>query len=94
MKKKIALIGSTGSIGRQVLDVVRENPDFSVVSLVANVNKELLQKQIIEFNPEVACLTGLSGGLSAPKGTKVFYWANSALEAVTKNADIVFVSVT
>jgi 1-deoxy-D-xylulose-5-phosphate reductoisomerase len=50
--KKIAILGSTGSIGRQTLDVVRALPDeLEVVALTANRNTELLQRQIREFNP-------------------------------------------
>ena len=56
--KKIAVLGSTGSIGRQTLEVVRNHPDkFKVVSLSAGGNAELLEKQINEFKPEVAGLT-------------------------------------
>lgn len=49
--KKIAILGSTGSIGTQTLDVVRNNKDLEVVSLVAGSNIDLLEKQIIEFHP-------------------------------------------
>jgi 1-deoxy-D-xylulose-5-phosphate reductoisomerase len=50
--KNIAILGSTGSIGTQALDVVRANQDkFSVEVLVANSNADLLIKQALEFNP-------------------------------------------
>ena len=53
--KKIALIGSTGSIGKQVLNVVRNNPDkFSVASLAAGNNLTLFTEQVKEFKPPVA----------------------------------------
>lgn len=54
--KKIAILGSTGSIGTQTLDVVRENGDIEVVSLVAGSNTELLEKQVREFHPKVVCV--------------------------------------
>ena len=53
-KRQIALLGSTGSIGTQALDVVRDNPDrFEVYALVARRNVELLARQAREFRPEV-----------------------------------------
>lgn len=53
--KKIALIGSTGSIGTQTLDVVREHPDqFLVEGLAAGTNIELFAKQVNEFRPKKA----------------------------------------
>ncbi|GLG02926.1 1-deoxy-D-xylulose-5-phosphate reductoisomerase [Sellimonas catena] len=54
--KKIAILGSTGSIGTQTLDVVRENGDIEVVSLAAGSNTELLEKQVREFHPKVVCV--------------------------------------
>ena len=56
-KKYIALLGSTGSIGTQTLDICREYPDyFEVVSISAGANVELLAKQIAEFEPKVVGL--------------------------------------
>jgi 1-deoxy-D-xylulose-5-phosphate reductoisomerase len=53
MKKNIFLLGSTGSIGRSTLDIIREHSDkYHTSALVANVNVELLLEQIEEFNPE------------------------------------------
>ena len=51
--KNIAIIGSTGSIGTQTLDIVRENEDLNVVALSAGSNVELLEKQAREFMPEI-----------------------------------------
>jgi 1-deoxy-D-xylulose-5-phosphate reductoisomerase len=52
--RKIAVLGSTGSIGRQTLEVVRAFPDrFQVIGLAAGNNLELLQLQIKEFKPKV-----------------------------------------
>ena len=56
--KKIAILGSTGSIGTQTLDVVREHPDvLQVVALAAGSNKERLKEQIKEFHPELVSLS-------------------------------------
>lgn len=44
--KKVAILGSTGSIGTQTLDVVRANADLEVVGLAAGSNVEMLEKQI------------------------------------------------
>ena len=50
--RKIVVLGSTGSIGRQTLDIVRAFPDeFEVVGLAAGTNTELLKEQIAEFEP-------------------------------------------
>ena len=54
--KKIAILGSTGSIGTQTLEVVRENKDIEVLGLAAGNNIKLLERQIREFSPRVACL--------------------------------------
>ena len=55
--KNIALLGSTGSIGTQTLDVVRANPElFHVSVLAANRSAELLEQQIQEFSPDLAVL--------------------------------------
>ena len=56
--KHLAILGSTGSIGTQTLDVVRRHPDlFSVDVLAANTSDELLAKQIEEFHPKLAVLS-------------------------------------
>ena len=52
--KTIAVMGSTGSIGTQTLDVVRKNGDIQVAGLSANRNVELLEKQVREFHPLLA----------------------------------------
>ena len=55
--KKIAILGSTGSIGTQALDVVRNLPEeFSVEVLAANSNVELFARQVEEFRPKLAVL--------------------------------------
>ena len=55
--KQIAILGSTGSIGTQTLDVVRQHPEaFSVYALSAHRSIDLLIKQALEFNPAVGCI--------------------------------------
>lgn len=54
--KKIAILGSTGSIGTQTLEIVRDNPDLQVVGLAAGTNIELLEKQVREFQPKLVSL--------------------------------------
>lgn len=55
--KQIAILGSTGSIGSQTLDVVRQHPQaFSVYALTAHRSVEMLIQQALEFNPAVVCI--------------------------------------
>ena len=54
--KKIAILGSTGSIGTQTLEIVRDNPELQVVGLAAGTNIELLEKQVREFQPKLVSL--------------------------------------
>ena len=56
--KKITILGSTGSIGTQTLDVVRENKDITVVGISAGKNIRLLEQQIREFSPGLAVVWG------------------------------------
>ncbi|MBE5935986.1 MAG: 1-deoxy-D-xylulose-5-phosphate reductoisomerase [Lachnospiraceae bacterium] len=54
--KKVSILGSTGSIGTQTLEIVRDNNDLEVVALVANSSIELLEKQIREFKPRLVAV--------------------------------------
>jgi 1-deoxy-D-xylulose-5-phosphate reductoisomerase len=74
MTTKIAILGSTGSIGQSALEVVRSLPDrFSVVGLSTNSNFEILAKQIQKFRPEFVCVKdeGASKRLRVRPGTKL-----------------------
>ncbi len=53
---KVSILGSTGSIGTQTLEVIRNNGDIQVTALAAGSNIELLEKQIREFKPSLACV--------------------------------------
>ena len=56
--KNIAVLGSTGSIGTQALDVVRNNPQlFSIRAMSAHTNIDLFEQQLLEFQPELAVVT-------------------------------------
>lgn len=54
--KKIAVLGSTGSIGTQTLEIVREQKDIEITALAAGSNETLLEAQIREFRPKLAAL--------------------------------------
>ena len=54
--KRISILGSTGSIGTQTLEVVRQNGDIQVTALAAGSNIEKLEEQIREFRPALACV--------------------------------------
>lgn len=57
MKKRIAILGSTGSIGTQTLDIISQFPDrFEVYALTANNNVQLLAEQARKFQPEIVCI--------------------------------------
>ena len=54
--KKIAILGSTGSIGTQTLEVVEQNRDLQVTALAAGSNVRLMEQQIRRFSPALACM--------------------------------------
>ena len=54
--KKIGILGSTGSIGTQTLEIVRKEKDLQVVSLAAGRNVELMEKQVREFGPRIVAM--------------------------------------
>ncbi|MBQ8793286.1 MAG: 1-deoxy-D-xylulose-5-phosphate reductoisomerase, partial [Clostridia bacterium] len=55
--KKLIILGSTGSIGTQALDIARANPDkYTIVGLAAGSNAELLEKQAREFGVKAVAL--------------------------------------
>ncbi|RKD34764.1 1-deoxy-D-xylulose-5-phosphate reductoisomerase [Thermohalobacter berrensis] len=56
MLKRVSILGSTGSIGTQALDVIEKNPEFNVVALSANRNIELLEEQALKFKPRVVAV--------------------------------------
>jgi 1-deoxy-D-xylulose-5-phosphate reductoisomerase len=98
--KNIALLGSTGSIGRNVLDVVRRFPDkFRIKAITSNKNVSLLAAQAEEFSPETVTIgdeksySGLKEKVS--QGTKVTSGAEALEEIATcEDADIVFIAIS
>ena len=66
--KGIAILGSTGSVGRQTLEVIRAFPQhFSVVGLSGWSNVKLLQEQVEEFKPALVCCQGLNSTATTPR---------------------------
>lgn len=100
--KRLVVLGSTGSIGRQTLEVVRSLPDeFKVVGLGAGKNWRLLNDQIREFRPIAAALDGeqeldsLKKELS-PDQKPELAWGRAGMESLAgmPEADLVVVAVT
>ena len=96
--KGISLIGSTGSIGRQVCSVVRRYPDkFKIQSLVAGSSTEEFLAQVNEFRPEYAALANEQAGKAIvdkiPQGVKFGYGREAALSAIAYG-DTAFVAAT
>ena len=92
--KKIALIGSTGSIGRQTLNVCRRHPDkFKIVSLAAGTNVGEFFRQVQEFKPQVATLSVESKDLERASGTEYFFGENAFTNAIIDQADVVVVAL-
>ena len=95
---KIALLGSTGSIGRQVLSTVARHSDkFEIISLGAYSNHQLFSAQINEFKPKIACMVNPESAskiTELPTNTTLYTGENALLHAVVEDADIVFVAVS
>ncbi len=93
--KKIAVIGSTGSIGVQTLNVIRRHSDkFKVVSLAGGYNAGLFIRQVEEFKPKVATLaTEINRDYVAPKGTEFFSGDKAFTRAIVAEADIVVIAL-
>jgi 1-deoxy-D-xylulose-5-phosphate reductoisomerase len=99
-KKNIAVLGSTGSIGTQTLDVVRANPQaFSVEILTGNGNADLLIRQALEFNPNAVVIADESKYQQVkqalqPHDIKVFAGNKSVAEVVQmENIDLVVAAI-
>lgn len=96
--KTISLIGSTGSIGRQVCSVVRRHADkFKIESIVANSSAELFLQQVLEFKPKFAALVDEEAGKriapSIPEGVTFVYGEKAAEEAV-HYGEVAFIAAT
>lgn len=99
MAKNISILGSTGSIGTQTLDVVREIGGINVKAITANNNIELLEKQIREFKPDIAAVMNEEMAEKLKErvkdcGTKILSGIDGLIEAaVYKESDTVVTSV-
>ncbi|MCI8550060.1 MAG: 1-deoxy-D-xylulose-5-phosphate reductoisomerase [Lachnospiraceae bacterium] len=97
--KKIAILGSTGSIGTQTLEVVRENPDMQVTALSAGKNVGLLEAQAREFHPKLVSLQDEEAAKTlavrlADTDIRVVSGMDGLLETATEGtADIVVTAV-
>lgn len=100
MKHAITILGSTGSIGTQSLDVVRQNPSLQVLGLSANHNIELLEAQAREFSPRLVCVCDEEKAKElkirlADTSVRVISGADGMCEAATLDgADTVLTAVT
>lgn len=97
--KNIAVLGSTGSIGTQTLDVARNNEDIRIVALSAGSNIELLEQQAREFSPEVVSVADERDAEKLRKklegtGVKVLWGMDGLIEAAQHpSADTVVTAV-
>ncbi len=96
--KTISLIGSTGSIGRQVCSVVRRHSDkFQIVSMVANASSEAFLSQVQEFRPQYAAIVDENEGKKIegriPQGVRFAYGKQAALEGVAYG-EVAFIAAT
>ncbi|MBQ4640576.1 MAG: 1-deoxy-D-xylulose-5-phosphate reductoisomerase [Clostridia bacterium] len=84
----IAILGSTGSIGRQAVDVVLRHPDkFYVTALTAHNNAELLFEQVRALRPSLAALTGEKTEVPEDLSFCRFLFGREALETVAREAE-------
>ena len=90
MKKRVVILGSTGSIGTQALDVIRQYKDeFEVVGLACNSNILLLQKQIQEFKPKYVAVSDEKAAQRLPKGDFTLFDGDLAITSLcTVETDI------
>jgi 1-deoxy-D-xylulose-5-phosphate reductoisomerase len=95
-RKRIAILGSTGSIGRQTLEVVAWHPDrFEVVGLAARSDAPLFREQVQQHRPKLAVLTGASRDGWAPDETRLCFGEPSLVEMATApDVDVVVVATS
>ena len=90
VRRRLTILGSTGSVGRQALDVVRAHPDrFDVVALSAAANADLLRRQAAEFEPEQVALESSTGPSPNGFGCEVLTGPGSAEHLARQPADVV-----
>ena len=92
-KRRIAILGSTGSIGTNTLDVIRAHPErFEVVALTAAKQVERLAEQCVEFKPRVAVVSDAGSAkklcellLAKQVSTQVLYGPDALITAVLES---------
>jgi len=102
MRKKIVILGSTGSIGQQTLEVIRKYlNEFEVIGLSGWENTTLLKEQIIFFKPKIAVVKdeyvarNLKKNLNKQNNIKILWGTNGLINISTlKEADIIVVAIT
>lgn len=88
--KKITILGSTGSIGTQALDIIKSNKEqFKVIALTAGKNIQLLRKQIIEFQPKIAVVAEEKDAIELKKELKniEILWGTEGLITVAQESE-------
>lgn len=95
-KRKISIIGSTGSIGRQALEVIEKLQDkFEIIALTGGANVELLREQALKFKPKYVCVGNSKGEKLDIAGVKTLYGQEGLEEVCSiKENDIILVSVS
>mgnify|MGYP002575026432 FL=1 len=95
-KRKISIIGSTGSIGRQALEVIEKLQDkFEIIALTGGANVELLREQALKFKPKYVCVGNSKGEKLDIAGVKTLYGQDGLEEICSiKENDIILVSVS
>ncbi len=93
MMKKISLLGSTGSIGTQCLDIIRDNKDkYQVVALACGSNVDLLSEQIEEFSPVLAAVADEKAAQELQKnypGTEISWGRQGLIDVACADCDMV-----
>ena len=95
--KTIGILGSTGSIGMQALEIIKNNnQNFSVDYLYSNSNYKILYKQILAFSPSYACINDeesykkLSELVGANSDTKIIFGSDNAINFISsRSVDLV-----
>ena len=93
--KNVVILGSTGSIGTQTLEVIDKLADFNVLALACGNNIELLNKQIEKYQPKYVCIQD-KDKIKDLKGSPETYFGQDGLIELTKlkEADIIVVATS
>ena len=102
---RLCILGSTGSIGRQTLDIVRSDDNIRITAIAAQRNIDMITEQIREFHPEICCIYDeekaeelkkriRDGKIPEAEGMKLVSGMDGLIECATyDNADTVLISV-